>query len=108
MSRFPSWVWIPPAGSYTSITPAVTLRAYRRPPREQAPCRGGGRARNTAGSPQGQEPPWHSVTWRGIQPRGDRVAFWLTPIGWVTWTRRARAPQPALPPRPNWVAERSR
>src|SRR5438093_770404 len=83
MSRFPSWVWIPPAGSYTSITLAVTLRTYRRPPREQAPCRGGGRARNTAGSPQGQEPLWHSVTWRGIKPRGGcRVAFWLTPIGW--------------------------
>src|SRR5204863_7648696 len=32
---------VPPARSYTSITLAVTLRAYRPLPREQAPCRGG-------------------------------------------------------------------
>src|SRR5207302_608504 len=36
------------------VTLAVTLRAYGPPPREQAPCRGGGRARGAAGSPQGQ------------------------------------------------------
>ena len=61
-----------------------------------------------AGSPQGQEPLWHSVTGRGIQPRGRRrAAFLATLIGRVTWTRRARAPQPAPPPRPSW-AGRSR
>src|SRR5437016_14191852 len=32
---------VPPARSYTSITLAVTQRAYRPLPREQAPCRGG-------------------------------------------------------------------
>src|SRR5439155_11701589 len=100
---------VPPARSYTSITLAVTLRAYRPLPREQAPCRGGGRARGAAGSPQGQKPLWHSVTERGISPREASLGCVLaTPIGRVTWTRRARAPQPALPRRPSWAAEGSR